>query len=184
MAITETKVMQTQNDPAVINNLNNEMSSFGWNVLSIQITHNQNTRTYTKGLDMLLSTGINTVETTTIEYATITYQRDRQMANYSQIIDLEREYFEVRDELIRQIDAIEANDRVSGWELFIPPAPSLNPVKAWQNYVNRGKKNLRYIKYKLGMDGRSDDAVQKSNELLSQFDYRLSQIRSEAESLI
>ena len=50
MAITETKIIQVKNSPEIINNANNEWGQFGWSVLNIQITHSQDTKTYTKGL--------------------------------------------------------------------------------------------------------------------------------------
>lgn len=63
---------------------------FGWTVLSVQITHSQDTKTYTSGLLDYYS-GDKTVETTTINYATITYQRDKAMPNYTRIAALQEE---------------------------------------------------------------------------------------------
>ena len=185
MTITETKIIQTQNDPGVINNLNSEMSSFGWNVLSVQVTHNQNTKTYTKGLDMLLGTGINTVETTTIEYASITYQRDRRMQNYAQIASLEQQYLLLRNELATKVDQIEADDRVGFTDLLRQGFKvTLNPVKWWNNSIENSKMSIRYIKSKMGMDARSVDAIQRSNELIDQYSHQLQQIRIQAEALL
>ncbi len=98
MALMETKIVQVDNTPERINGMNEAFALFGWNVLSIQVTHSQDTRTYTKGfLDAY--TGDKTVETTTINYATITYQRDKHMKNYAELCELEKEYDELVDSL-------------------------------------------------------------------------------------
>ena len=57
------------------------------------MTHSQDTKTYTKTLGDMMS-GDKTVETTTINYATLTLQRDKQMNNYKEILELEREYID------------------------------------------------------------------------------------------
>ena len=95
MAITETKIIQVNNDPSIINRANEEWGKFGWSVLSVEVTHTQNTKTYTPyyGADH------DVVETTTINYATITYQRDKQMPNYLRITELEQEYASLVEEL-------------------------------------------------------------------------------------
>ena len=92
----ETKIVQVDNNPATINQCNEEWGSFGWNVLSVQVTHSQDSRTYSKGMDYY--TGDKTVETTTINYATITYQRDKEMPNYTRIAELENRYRNLIDE--------------------------------------------------------------------------------------
>lgn len=97
MAIIETKIIQIDNSPSTINDANEEWGHFGWVVQNVQVTHSQDTRTYTKGLDYY--TGDKTVETTTINYATITYQRDKQMPNYSKLVQLEAAYSQVLDKL-------------------------------------------------------------------------------------
>ncbi len=86
----ETRIVQVANNPEAINRSNDVWGIFGWNVLSVQITHSQNTKTYTKGL-MDYYSGDKTVETTTINYATITYQRDKDMPNYTRIAALQAE---------------------------------------------------------------------------------------------
>lgn len=98
MAMLETKIIQVENSPTTINNCNTEWGYFGWSVQNVQVTYSQDTRTYTKGwLDY--QTGSKTVETTTVNYATITYQRDKHMPNYQQIVKLENDYAELIDEL-------------------------------------------------------------------------------------
>ena len=90
MAVMETKIIQVANDPDVINSVNEVWGAFGWNVLGVQITNTQNTKTYTKDLLDYVS-GFNTVETTTINYATITYQRDTKTEHYSKLVGLQNE---------------------------------------------------------------------------------------------
>ncbi len=183
MALLETRILQTANDPGTINDLNNEMSCFGWSVLSVQVTHTQNTKTYTKGLDMLLGTGINTVETTTIEYATITYQRDRKMDNYAQIAAYEQQYLNLRAELSRKVDENESQDRVTLSDCFNTPF-TLNPIQSTKNALNAYKNQFRFLKSKLGMDIRSKDTIQRSNDLYVQYGQQLAQIRNQCEALL
>ena len=116
MAMTETKIVQVENSPSTINSMNNTWGHFGWSVLNVQVTHSQDSRTYTRGLDYF--TGDKTVETTTINYATITYQRDKEMYNYRKIVALENEYMNCLD----KIDGIysgAANDTISYTIFFI-----------------------------------------------------------------
>lgn len=90
MGMMETKIIQVKNDPQVINEVNEAWGRWGWSVLNIQVTHSQNTREYQDWSQY----GSNqvTVETTTINYATITYQRDKSMPGYHRICELEQEY--------------------------------------------------------------------------------------------
>ena len=117
MAVTETKIIQVDNEPEVINQSNELWGSFGWNVLNVQVTHSQDTKTYTKGLDYY--TGDKTVETTTINYATITYQRDKGIPNYRQIAALEKEYAEIDE----QLDALYFVDSKANKGLFLGLSP-------------------------------------------------------------
>ncbi|MBQ2948703.1 MAG: hypothetical protein IJD94_07005 [Clostridia bacterium] len=93
MGMMETKIIQVKNDPQVINEVNEAWGRWGWSVLNIQVTHSQNTREYQDWTQY----GSNqvTVETTTINYATITYQRDKGMPNYARLVQLEHEYDQV-----------------------------------------------------------------------------------------
>ncbi|MBQ4610027.1 MAG: hypothetical protein IJN79_02535 [Clostridia bacterium] len=86
----ETKVVQVANNPDILNRTNEIWGSFGWNVSNVQVTHSQNTKTYTSGFGHW--TGDSTVETTTINYATVTYQREKNMENYERVVELENEY--------------------------------------------------------------------------------------------
>lgn len=105
----ETKVIQVRNDPQTINEVNAIWGSFGWEVINVQITYSQNTETYTKLLDYVVGTGVNTVETTTVNYATITYQRDTAGVLYAQKAALEREFQSV----LNKMDRLE-NEEIPG----------------------------------------------------------------------
>ncbi len=105
MALLETKIIQVKNDPSSINQSNEEWGHFGWSVQNVQVTHSQNTKTYKKELFDVIRDGPTpgdpfneglTVETTTINYATITYQRDKHMTNYHELAQLESEYWGLR----------------------------------------------------------------------------------------
>lgn len=122
--MTETKVMQVRNDVDDINECNEMMGKFGWKVLSVQVTHSQNTKTYTGVYDY--GTGNQTVETTTINYATITYQRDRDMRNYAQIAALEQEYDLVATEIHNMKEKM-VEERQVNW-LFVIFLISVWPI--------------------------------------------------------
>ncbi len=111
MALLETKIIQVNNSPEAINSSSEERGCFGWSVQNVQVTHSQDSRTYTKGLDYV--TGDLTVETTTINYATITYQRDKTMSNYERVAELERVYDwsgEQIRRLVSEIDRLKHDD--------------------------------------------------------------------------
>ena len=101
---TETKIVQVDNDPSVINATGEFWATFGWSIANVQITHSQDTRTYTKGFADYY-TGMKTVETTTINYATITLQRDKGISNYHQIAALQKEYEDLNTSLYLQDDS-------------------------------------------------------------------------------
>lgn len=100
MAVLETKVIQVANAPHIINQVNEEWGYFGWNVQNVQITNSQNTKTYTSALDYLSGNQTATVETTTINYATITYQRDKSIPNYARIVELEHLYEDTNAKIV------------------------------------------------------------------------------------
>lgn len=104
MAVFEMKIMQVKNDEYVINNINNAMACFGWAVLSVQITHSRNTQTYSSAWNQIGGNQLRTVETATINYATITYQRSKGLTNYQKIVELEREF----EQIMQQIDYTQA----------------------------------------------------------------------------
>lgn len=103
MGVIETKIIQVKNDPQIINAANEAWGRWGWSVLNIQVTHTQNTREYQNWAQY----GSNevTVETTTINYATITYQRDKGIAGYNRLLELEQEYDQVDQRISAQFQA-------------------------------------------------------------------------------
>lgn len=113
MAILETRSIQVKNDSDTINRTNEEWGQFGWNVLSVQVTHSQNTKTYSSAWDQLGGNESQTVETTTINYATITYQRDKGMANYKKIVELEKQYQAISAEIT------ELNEKKEGFVNYL-----------------------------------------------------------------
>ena len=96
MSLLETKVLQVENDQEAITNMSNVMGSFGWTVLSVQVTHSQNS----KDLG-------DRVQTTTINYATMTLQRDKHMPNYAEIVRLEDEYYRLKGTYAQRENAYE-----------------------------------------------------------------------------
>ena len=168
MALLETKMIQVANEPSNINEVNNEWGSFGWSVLSLQITHSQDSKTYSRGLDFF--TGDKTVETTEINYATITYQRDKKMDNYAQIQALVQQYLALRQEMDDRIDEIEQADlKIS---LF-----TLNPLKAL-------KSNVNLVKRVTGKGGISSKARKECVAVMESYLPRLEAIRNQAEMLL
>lgn len=105
MAVMETKIIQVKNDPRTINETNEAWGRWGWSVLSIQVTHTQNTKTYTSDWQRLTGSNEATVETTTINYATITYQRDKGIPNYERLVELEQEYGAVEAKVRARFEA-------------------------------------------------------------------------------
>ncbi len=93
---TETKVIQVQNDPKVINDMNTEAAIWGWSVLNVQITEQKivkegdsHGRESTWGDKYITTTEVITEH---INYATITYQRDLDDPTTKKLADLERDY--------------------------------------------------------------------------------------------
>ncbi len=103
--MNETYVVQVKNNEQIINSTNDLYSHFGWNVLNIQITESQNSSFKQTLSDVVF--GMATNVTTTINYATITYQRDKKMLNYDKIKDFENQYKTI-DNLIQQ--TLESNE--------------------------------------------------------------------------
>lgn len=127
MGVMETKIIQVKNDPYEINASNEAWGRWGWSVLSVQVTHSQNTKEYQDWAQY----GSNevTVETTTINYATITYQRDKSMPGYERIMELEQEFNQVENRVQSQFKArreelYNAKQKLpkpneSGWGTFV-----------------------------------------------------------------
>ena len=107
MSLLETKVIQVENDQDVITNTSNLMGSFGWTVLSVQVTHSQNS----KDLG-------DRVQTTTLNYATMTLQRDKHMDNYAEIVRLEEEHTQYENQIAQYSQRI-ANEEKKGNRILI-----------------------------------------------------------------
>jgi len=194
MALLETKVFQINNSQEEIEGLNTVMESFGWNVLNIQITHSQNSRTYTRGFDYL--TGNLTTETTTLNYATITYQRDKQMSNYGELVRLEQEFERLTEyvgALVSEIDQAKKeikNKRVEKGQ-DISSASDLDSYLL-TSVLKIGKVLLGIVFYPLGIywvirwiinkaNGtarkNAEEAVARENELKALIEEKTEQIK-------
>ena len=181
MALMETMIVQVANDPTTINSMNNELGSFGWSVLSIQVTHSQDSRTYTRGLDYL--TGDLTTETTTINYATITYQRDRKMDNYAKLVELERSYNELREELEKKVTEVAYDDAANQMDVLnVSRIDGILHPFATRKKV--GKAYSYMFKKLIGAEARSEEAIKKSDDLTKGYAKRLQKIRDTAEELL
>ena len=167
MAIAETKILQVENSPSVINQSNNEWGHFGWNVLGVQVTHSQDTKTYTKGLDYY--TGDKTVETTTINYATITYQRNKEMPNYRKIVALENEYIST----LEQIDSIYSATPDGTINFKI----ALISLLVWPVCVG-------YIVYKIMQKVKASSYIAENSSKVEALKARCMQLMNEAEALL
>jgi len=154
--LMETKIIQVSNSPSIINETNELWSYFGWNVQNVQITHSQDTRTYTRGLDYY--TGDKTVETTTINYATITYQRDKNMPHYREFCELEREYNQILSEFI-----IAEPDQHSIKKILICLF-CIWPLGLYYIYKNISGK----MAYKEFLNGRGSQLLARKEEILRQ----------------
>lgn len=113
MGMMETKVVQVENTPESINQAGELWGCFGWNVTSVQVTHSQNTKTVTEGLGWY--TGTNTVKTTTINYATITLQRDRDIPYHDKLAAYQAEFETIMDTL--EVEAVPGKSNLTS--LFI-----------------------------------------------------------------
>ena len=165
MGAMETRVVQVNNSADTINRSNEEWGSFGWNVLSVQVTHSQDTKTYSKGLDYY--TGDRTVETTTINYATITYQRDKGMPHYAKITELENEYHRLENE---------------GQSLFVDRGwPSILMIIVLVCLWPIGLCYIAYRVYLAVMDAKNKpERMQKVEQILD----RMEDIRRQAAALL
>lgn len=186
MALTETKIIQVENSPTVINQSNENYGSFGWNVLSVQVTHSQDTKTYTKNLSDLYY-GDKTVETTTINYATITYQRDKELPNRNRILELESD-FEAQSNKLSDCYFL----RDSGWQ-GIMFGLSLKQIVLTVLMVISGVcipwaiiyfaiKSRTYFKIRATEYGKL--STSELNSEISKIEIRCSEIKNEAASLL
>lgn len=129
MAI-ETKIMRVENSESIINETNRLMGYFGWDTSNVQITNSQSSRTYSSAWDQIGGNQTQTVETTVINYATVTYQRDKNIAHRDQLCELEDEFWRV-DESLKECKNQKLNDEM-GWffKLFLWPLAILKYLRA------------------------------------------------------
>lgn len=167
MAILETKIIQVENDPATINRSNELWGQFGWNVQNVQITHSQNTKTYSSAWDQLGGNTSQTVETTTINYATITYQRDKGMPNYAQIAELERQFNEAANE-IDNLQRPESSKGCLTWYLMIVVWPV----------------GIGYLIYRLAKRGERKKAKAEKMERIRELRRQMQSIADSAAALL
>lgn len=90
----ETKVLRIENDEDVINQTSQDRAHFGWTITNVQVTHSENTKTYSSVWDQIGGNQSQTVETHVVDYATVTLQRDTVMPHYAELKELEKEYEE------------------------------------------------------------------------------------------
>lgn len=113
MAIMETVTIQTVNEPTKINQLHERYSLFFWNVLNVQVTHVRDSHLEFK--DFGETVQVKSV-TTNIEYATITYERDKLMPHYDEIVRAEKELDEYETALSEKRKRLNAiNTRLRWW---------------------------------------------------------------------
>lgn len=118
----ETKVLRVENDEDVINDVGRERICFGWTVANVQVTHSENTKTYSSVWDQIGGNRSQTVETNIVDYATVTLQRDTALTHYMELVDLEEEYDGLAEQANRLKGAI--NKKESGsWILDLPMMP-------------------------------------------------------------
>lgn len=169
MSLMETKIVQVPNETDAINAMNEEWGSFGWIVQNVQITHSQDSKTYFEGYG---DTVIQNVETTTINYATITYQRDRKMEHYDQLRQLEAQYTACAAE----ISAIKASQPAdTSW------IRTLMLIIFWP-------VGLYYLLFKgKQREKEREETVRRYNQMQYQIEnvrYRMRQIAEQARSML
>lgn len=90
MALKETITIQTVNNPKVINELHERYAVFFWNVLHVQITHDMDSHLEFR------DAGFGNIEIrnakSNVEFATITYERDKLIPYYDAIKATEAKY--------------------------------------------------------------------------------------------
>lgn len=106
----ETKVMRIENTEECINQIGRERVCFGWTVTNVQVTHSENTKTYSSVWDQIGGNRSQTVETNIVDYATVTLQRDTALAHYMELVDLEEEYDELSEQAVNLRSAIDKKE--------------------------------------------------------------------------
>lgn len=140
MGVIETKIMRVANNESTINTISTERGCFGWSVSNVQITHSENTKTYSSAWDQIGGNQTQTVETTTINYATLTLQRDKGLTNYAQIIILERDYEKLLSDLEDANEAKKRYDPYSCLSFIIWPLLIFKIIffrRKWQQAIDK-----------------------------------------------
>jgi hypothetical protein len=166
MAIIETKVMRVENSDTKITEISNDLACFGWTVTNVQVTHSQNSKTYSSAWDQLGGNQSQTVETTTINYATMSLQRDKTMQNYAQIKELENEYWALQ----REFDETEAafENEINEGCLMMALKLCLWPITLIRFLLSLGKesKSDKLLKHKKEIRERQLEVCRKAEALL------------------
>ena len=87
MAFYETRTIQVANDPNVIDKTNELMGEFFWEVKSQQITDRKDSHTEHTDYGSYIE---ERVVTSSANYCTITYQRDKMLPHYDEVVNIER----------------------------------------------------------------------------------------------
>lgn len=136
MGMLETKVLRVENSENVINVTSEERACFGWTVTNVQVTFDRNTRTYSSAWDQIGGNQSSTVETTTVEYATMTLQRDRDIRNYQEIVELERKYESILASLSRAMAEKNKAEDIGCLSMIIWP------IALYKMFINPKGKQL------------------------------------------
>ncbi len=182
MALLESKIIQIANDPAVINNATEIWGSFGWTVLSVQVTHSQDSRTYQQWYEY--GTNYSTTETTTINYATITFQRDKKMNHYAEIVTLERQYHTLINEMESKIHEVTQLDNPFSNSPQKQKMLKDRGLNIFQRYIENYKDSFRGAAKMLGISVESKWAQETIMEIRVEYVDQLDSIREQAEALL
>ena len=161
----ETKVLRVENTESAINSVGRTRGCFGWTVTNVQVTHSENTKTYSSAWDQIGGNQTQTVETNIVDYATITLQRDTALEHYMDLVDLEEEYDHLAEQAEDFRTAVEKNEQSEFWtNLFLN-----GPVgRIIANKIRKGK--------------REEAAVAETE--LNQINSRMQEILRQARSLL
>lgn len=116
MAIKETVTIQTVNVPTTINQIHERYALFFWNALNVQVTHVRDSHLEFK--DVGDAVQVSSV-TTNIEYATVTYERDKLMPYYDEVVIAEKELDACEEELNNKRKHLSDIDTKLHWVYWI-----------------------------------------------------------------
>lgn len=107
--------------PNEVNSLINENENFGWELLSNQRVHYSEPRASSS-----IMNGVYIHENYTDDYSFLTFQRNTKMQNYIEIVDLEKQYYDLE------------------WQLSNIHIPSM-PIKSNAPIKRKRKANAAYF---------------------------------------